>query len=53
VFVFAPAYSAGMHFLRNKIEDAGLKLLGSKLRALSGAERRLLDTVLIHNTVPG
>jgi hypothetical protein len=41
-----------LHFLRNKIEDAGLKLFGSKLRALSGAERRVLDTVLIHNTAP-
>jgi hypothetical protein len=52
-FLFARGYSVSVHFLRNKIEDAGLKLLGSKLRALSGAERRLLDTVLIHNTVPG
>jgi hypothetical protein len=51
-FLFARAYSVSVHFLRNKIEDAGLKLVGSKLRALSGAERRLLDTVLIHNTVP-
>jgi hypothetical protein len=51
--IFARADSVSVHFLRNKIEDAGLKLLGSKLRELSGAERRLLDTVLIHNTVPG
>jgi hypothetical protein len=35
-------------FFRNKIEDSVLKLFGSKLWALSGAERRLLDAVLIH-----
>ncbi|CEF49183.1 unnamed protein product [uncultured bacterium] len=46
-------YFGSVHFLRDKMEDFRLKFFGNKLRALSGAERRVLDTVLIHNTAQG
>jgi hypothetical protein len=45
--------ATSVHFLRDKMEDFRLKSLDSKLRALSGAERRVLGTVLIHNTAQG
>jgi hypothetical protein len=37
-----------VHFLRDKMEDFRLKFFDSKLRALTGAERRLIEAVLIH-----
>ena len=41
-------------FCVDKVEDSGLKLFGNKLRALTGAERRLIEAVLIScNIAPG
>jgi len=41
-------------FCVDKVEDSGLKLFGNKLRALTGAERRLMEAVLIScNIAPG
>jgi hypothetical protein len=39
-------------FFAKQSRGCRVEILGSKLRALSGAERRLLDTVLIHNAAP-
>jgi hypothetical protein len=41
-FIFARADFVNVHFFVDKMKDSGLKFVGSKLRALSGAERRLL-----------
>jgi hypothetical protein len=35
------------------VEDSRVETLWQQLRALTGAERRLLETVLIHNTALG
>jgi len=53
-FIFARAYFVCAFFCVDKVEDSGLKLFGNKLRALTGAERRLMEAVLIScNIAPG
>ena len=53
-FVLARAYFVCAFFCVDKVEDSGLKLFGNKLRALTGAERRLMEAVLIScNIAPG